>query len=114
MPADFKGSGMLHARPEPVEGRAGSWFDKYILSEALILRQAQDERRVEGLTTSETVSHRLHQSPARVDEARPSITSRISDTRSTNDRSRSMSLGGSVGAGIVISRMIVPGADEKI
>src|SRR5688572_33423025 len=33
-----------------------SWFDKYILSEALILRQAQDERRVEGLTTSGDVS----------------------------------------------------------
>src|SRR5262245_21768587 len=41
------------ARPEPVEGRAaGSWSNGKILSEALILRQAQDERRVEGLTTS--------------------------------------------------------------
>ena len=30
----------------------GSSFVRYILSEALILRQAQDERRVEGLRTS--------------------------------------------------------------
>jgi hypothetical protein len=59
------------ARPERVEGRRfGSWFDKPALSEPLILppslklrrtavaqsaeagRQAQDERWVEGLTTS--------------------------------------------------------------
>jgi len=42
-----------HARPELVEGRAERLrFHRYILSETLILRQAQDERRVEGLTTS--------------------------------------------------------------
>ena len=42
------------ARPELVEGRApGSWFDKYILSEPLMVRQAHHERRIEGLTTSE-------------------------------------------------------------
>jgi hypothetical protein len=29
-----------------------SWFDKPVLSETLILRQAQDERGVEALTTS--------------------------------------------------------------
>ena len=29
-----------------------SWFDKYILSEPLMVRQAHHERRVEGLTTS--------------------------------------------------------------
>jgi hypothetical protein len=29
-----------------------SWFDEYILSETLMLRQAQHERRVEGLTMS--------------------------------------------------------------
>src|SRR6059036_3226994 len=34
------------------EGRAECWFDKYILSEALMVRQAHHERRVEGLTTS--------------------------------------------------------------
>src|SRR5437870_11100707 len=35
------------------EGRAVcSWFDKYILSEPLMVRQAHHERRVEGLTTS--------------------------------------------------------------
>jgi hypothetical protein len=34
-------------------GRAGTAsFDRYILSEALILRQDQDERRVEGLRMS--------------------------------------------------------------
>src|SRR5215831_5482420 len=41
------------ARGELVEPRASrrSSFDGYILSERLILRQAQDERRVEGLRT---------------------------------------------------------------
>jgi hypothetical protein len=40
---------------ERVEGRASvrSWFDRYILSETLTLRQARDERRVERLTTSD-------------------------------------------------------------
>src|SRR5438309_1733296 len=33
----------------------GSFFDRPVLSERLILRQAQDERRVEGLRTSEGV-----------------------------------------------------------
>jgi hypothetical protein len=41
------------ARPELVEGRADcSWFDKYILSEPLMVRQAHHDRGVEGLTMS--------------------------------------------------------------
>jgi len=39
----------MTGHPEHVEG---SWFDKPVLSEPFILRQAQDERRVEGLTTN--------------------------------------------------------------
>jgi hypothetical protein len=30
--------------------RKGAWFDKPALSEPFILREPQDERRVEGLT----------------------------------------------------------------
>src|SRR5437867_2882611 len=52
------------ARGELVEPLVVSWsnhepdrssFDRPVLSEVLILRQAQDERRVEGLRTSEGV-----------------------------------------------------------
>ena len=39
--------------------------------------------------------------------------SRISHTRSTNARSRSISFGGCVGGGTTISLMIVPGDDEN-
>jgi hypothetical protein len=51
------------ARPELVEGRApnSSWFDQYILSEALMLRRAQHERRVEGYILSETLMLRRAQ-----------------------------------------------------
>jgi Na+/proline symporter len=49
--------GPLVASPEPVEGSNHqpdrSSFDRPVASERLILRQAQDERRVEGLRTSE-------------------------------------------------------------
>src|SRR5947209_13177931 len=41
------------------------------------------------------------------------LMSRISHTRSTNDRSRSISFGGCVGGGTTISLMIVPGDDEN-
>jgi hypothetical protein len=49
---------LLIARPELVDqptrfASVRSWFDSYIVSKALILRQAQDERRVEGLTPSD-------------------------------------------------------------
>src|SRR5712691_396949 len=50
-----------HARGELVEPRARrSSFDRPVLRETLILRQAQDERRVEGLRTSGVVNRRTH------------------------------------------------------
>ena len=55
----------------------------------------------------------MRQSPARVDVARLSMMSRISNTRSTNAGSRCISFGGRSGGGTSISRRIVPGDDEN-
>ena len=63
----------IRARGELVEPRAkGSSFDRPVLSETLIRRQAQDERRVEGPVLSETLILRQAQDERRVEGLRTS------------------------------------------
>jgi len=38
--------------PQETVSRVRSWFDRSVLSESFILREPQDERLVEGLTTN--------------------------------------------------------------